>query len=95
MENIDVEKSKVFIIVKIIEYIPNAVVIKTLIKKTTGNVTAVSVDSGENLRDKIYTFDRFIQIIEGSAEIMIENDLQILNWPAHHHSGPFQKISFN
>ncbi|KKL99792.1 hypothetical protein LCGC14_1810900, partial [marine sediment metagenome] len=34
MENTDIEKSKAFIVVEIIEYIPNAVVIKTIIKKT-------------------------------------------------------------
>ena len=34
------EKSKTFIIVEIVEYIPNSVVIKTIIKKTTGNVSA-------------------------------------------------------
>ncbi|HEA22044.1 hypothetical protein LCGC14_0651820 [marine sediment metagenome] len=74
MENTDIEKSKAFIIVEIIEYVPNAVVIKTIIKKTTGNVTAVSFDSGENLTEKIARFDTFIQIIDGRAEILI-NDL--------------------
>jgi quercetin dioxygenase-like cupin family protein len=78
MENIDVENSKSFIIVEIIEYVPNAVVIKTIIKKTTGNVTAVSVDTGENITEKISPFDRFIQIIEGRAEIFIDNDSQTL-----------------
>jgi len=76
MENTEteIEKSKVFIIVEIIEYVPNAVVIKTIIKKTTGNVTAVSFDSGENLTEKISPFDTFIQIIEGRAEILIDDD---------------------
>lgn len=78
MENTEVEKSKVFIIVEIIEYVPNAVVIKTIIKKTTGNVSAVSFDSGENLTEKISPFDTFIQIIEGSAEIIINDDSQTL-----------------
>lgn len=78
MEKTDIEKSKVFIIVEIIEYVPNAVVIKTIIKKTTGNVTAVSFDSGENLEQKISPFDTFIQIIEGSAEIVIDDDSQTL-----------------
>ncbi len=76
MENTEteIEKSKVFIIVEIIEYVPNAVVIKTIIKKTTGNVTAVSFDSGENLTEKISPFDTFIEIIEGRAEILIDDD---------------------
>jgi quercetin dioxygenase-like cupin family protein len=78
MENTEVEKSKVFIVVETIEYIPNAVVRKTIIKKTTGNVTAVSFDSGENLTEKISPFDTFIQIIEGRAEILIDDSSQNL-----------------
>lgn len=74
----EVEKSKVFIVVETIEYIPNAVVIKTIIKKTTGNVTVVSFDSGENLTEKISQFDTFIQIIEGRAEILIDDSSQNL-----------------
>ena len=78
MENIEVEKSKVLIVVEIIEYVPNAVVIKTIIKKSTGNVSVVSVDSGENLTEKISPFDTFIQIIEGRAEILINDNSQSL-----------------
>jgi hypothetical protein len=33
------DKSKVHIIVEIIEYVPDSVVSKTIIKKTSGNVT--------------------------------------------------------
>lgn len=66
------EKSEMFIIVEIIEYIPNSVVIKTILKKTTGNVSAVSFDSGEGFAEKTSPFDTFIQIIEGKAEIIID-----------------------
>jgi hypothetical protein len=44
MESPEVEKAKTFIVVEIIEYVPNSVLIKTIIKKTTGNVSAVSFD---------------------------------------------------
>lgn len=65
-------------------------VTKTIIKKTTGNVTAVSFDSGEELTEKIFPFDTFIQIIEGRAEILIDNISQTLETgqsiiiPAHY-----------
>ncbi len=78
MKNTAFEISEAFIIVEIIEYVPNAVVIKTIIKKTTGNVTAVSVDTGENISEKVSPFDRFIQIIEGRAEIVIHDHSQTL-----------------
>ncbi|HLF33412.1 MAG TPA: cupin domain-containing protein [Cyclobacteriaceae bacterium] len=72
-EHFEHDKSKVFIIVEIIEYVPNSVVIKTIIKKTTGNVSVVSFDSGEALAVKISPFDTFIQIIDGNAEIVIDD----------------------
>lgn len=72
------EKSEIFIIVEIIEYVSNSVVIKTIIKKTTGNVSAVSFDSGEALTEKISPFDSFIQIIEGRAEIVIDDKSNLI-----------------
>ncbi|MCX6286679.1 MAG: cupin domain-containing protein [Bacteroidetes bacterium] len=74
----EVEKAKGFIIVEIIEYVPNSVVMKTIIKKTTGNVTAVSCDSGEAMTEKIIPFDTFVQIIDGKAEIIIDDESNLL-----------------
>lgn len=71
--NQELEKAKTHIIVEIIEYIPNSVVIKTIIKKTTGNISAVSFDSGEALSEKTSPFDTFIQIIDGEAVVVIDS----------------------
>ena len=68
----ELEKLKVHIIVEIIEYVPNAVVSKTIIKKTTGNVTVSSFDAGEELAEKTSPFDNYIQIIDGTAEVVID-----------------------
>lgn len=78
MKNIAVEKGKVLIVVEIIEYIPDSVLIKTIIKKTTGNVSAVSFDSGEALTEKISPFDTFIQVIDGKAEVVIDDIVHTL-----------------
>lgn len=78
-ENLEQEKNATFIILEIIEYIPNSVVIKTIIKKTTGNVTVSSFDSGEALTEKTSPFDTFIQVIDGKAEIVINGQSHILN----------------
>lgn len=72
MESLELEKSKAMIVVEIIEYVPDSVVIKTIIKKSTGNINAVSFDSGEKLDEKTSPFDTFIQIIDGKAEIIID-----------------------
>jgi quercetin dioxygenase-like cupin family protein len=68
----ELEKSKAVIIVGIIEYVPNAVLIKTIIKKSTGNISIMSLDTGEGLTEKISPFDTFAQIIDGKAEIVID-----------------------
>src|SRR4249920_2175349 len=77
-ESTDIEKSKSHIIVEIIEYVPNAVVIKTIIKKSTGNISVMSFDSGEGLTEKTSPFDTFAQIIEGKAEIVINKVCHLL-----------------
>jgi quercetin dioxygenase-like cupin family protein len=65
------EKSKVHIVVEILEYIPHAVLSKTIIKKTSGNITVSSFAAGEELAEKASPFDTFIQIIDGAAELCI------------------------
>jgi quercetin dioxygenase-like cupin family protein len=76
--NDEIAKSRVHIIVKIIEYVPNAIVSKTIIKKTTGNITVMSFDTGEELAEKIPPFDTFVQVIDGSAEITINKSVHLL-----------------
>ena len=73
MENPDFIKSKAFRVEEVIIYIPNSVVIKSIIKKLTGNISAVSFDSGELLSGKKSAFETFIQIIEGNAEVIIDD----------------------
>jgi quercetin dioxygenase-like cupin family protein len=73
-EFIEVEKGKIHIVVELIEYIPNAVVSKTIIKKITGNVTASSFDAGEEMDEKRSPFDTYIQIIDGVAELTIDRN---------------------
>ena len=72
VDNKELEKAKSHIIVEIIEYVPNSVVIKTIIKKSTGNISVMSFDTGEGLMEKTSPFDTFAQIIEGKAEIVID-----------------------
>jgi quercetin dioxygenase-like cupin family protein len=71
MVQTELEKSKAHIIIEIIEYVPNAVVSKTIIKKITGNITVSSFDEGEELAEKTSPFDSYIQVIDGAAEVVI------------------------
>jgi quercetin dioxygenase-like cupin family protein len=71
LDNTELEKSKAHIMVEILEYVPNSVQVRTVIKKTTGNITVTAVDAGEELADKTSPFDTFIQIIDGAAQVII------------------------
>src|SRR4051812_36105991 len=79
MENKEVEKSKVHLVLEILKYVPNAVLSKTILNKLTGNVTVSSFDTGECFSEKISPFDTFIQIIDGKAEVIIDGESKMLN----------------
>jgi quercetin dioxygenase-like cupin family protein len=78
MEPVEIQKSKAHITVEIIEYIPNSVVIKTILKKTTGSISVMSFDNGEGLTEKTTPFDTYAQIIDGQATIVISGTPHLL-----------------
>jgi len=104
VDSSEISKSTPHIIVEIIEYVDKSVVMKTILKKLTGDVGVLSFDAGEGLAEKITPFDTFIQIIEGQAEIFIDGKSSTLLTgqgiiiPAHRSSsikpnGRFKMIS--
>ena len=50
--DIELEKAEPMITVEIIEYVENSVVIKTILKKSSGNISVMSVDTGEGLTER-------------------------------------------
>ena len=78
MRTNEVEKSKMHILIEIIEYVPNSVVTRTIIRKTTGNVSVMAIDTGETLAEKISPYDTFVQIIDGKAEVLIGHRVNLL-----------------
>jgi quercetin dioxygenase-like cupin family protein len=104
VDSSEILKSTPHIIVEIIEYVDNSVLMRTILKKSTGDVELMSFDAGEGLAEKISPFDTFLQIIEGKAEIFIDKKPNILLTgqgiviPAHRSSyikphGRFKMIS--
>jgi len=77
MQHNEFEKSKIYTLNNMIEYVPGSVVSKTIIRKTTGNISVIAIDAGEMEAEKISPFDTLIQIIDGEAEIIIDEQL---NW---------------
>ncbi len=88
----EIEKGTSHIVVELIEYEHNAVVSKSIMKKTTGSINALSFASGEGLNEKTSPFDTYVQIIDGSAIIEIDGKLSTLQTgegiliPAHESS---------
>lgn len=74
----ELEKMKTHMLIEIVEYVPNSVVSKTIIRKTTGNINIVAIDTGETMTEKISPFDTFIQVIEGVAEVVIDSKAIVL-----------------
>ncbi len=72
-KTIELEKGQEYIIVEIVEYVPNAVMSRTIIKKLTGNVTAMSFSQGEELCEKTMPYDNYVQIIDGAADLKVDN----------------------
>jgi quercetin dioxygenase-like cupin family protein len=79
MQTNELEKAKIHILVEIIEYAPNTVVSRNIMRKTTGNISIVAIDTGEALVGKIFPFDIFVQVIEGVAEVIIDEQPNVLH----------------
>lgn len=56
-----------------VEYVQNSIRSKTIISKATGTINTVAFDSVEALEEIPSPFDAFIQVIDGSAEILIND----------------------
>src|ERR1700693_5269481 len=68
----EIDKGTAHIVVELIEYEHNAVVSKSIMKKATGSINALSFASGEGLNEKTSPFETYAQIIDGSAIIVID-----------------------
>lgn len=68
----ELAKAEPYLVVQIVKYNPKAVASKIILKKLTGNITAMSVATGQTVLDKTIAFDTFIQIIDGAAEVIID-----------------------
>jgi quercetin dioxygenase-like cupin family protein len=68
----EIPKGSPHIIVELIQYEHDAVVSKSIMKRATGSINAMSFDSGEGLNEKISPFDTYAQVIDGDAVIVVD-----------------------
>ncbi|MEQ8882493.1 MAG: cupin domain-containing protein [Cyclobacteriaceae bacterium] len=74
-----VRNSKIFVFPDVVAYVPNSVIIKTILKNLKGDIKAFSIDSGQVLEEKSYPFDTMVQVIDGEAEVTIKEISSTLN----------------
>ncbi len=55
----------------LVDYQDKAVVSRTLVKKSTGSVTAFAFDRGQELSEHTVPHDAFVYLIDGEAEITV------------------------
>lgn len=78
MENNEFEKGKRFSFANSISYTEKGVVSKHILKKETGNISLFAFDKGEGLSVHTTPFDALVLIVDGKADIIINEVSNIL-----------------
>ncbi len=73
MNNNEFQKSKIVNFADEVNYQQGSIVSKTIIKKSTGNVSLFAFSQGEALSEHTASFDALIQVLEGEAQIIINS----------------------
>ena len=68
----EIPKATSHIVVELIQYEHDSVVSKSIMKRATGSINAMSFDNGEGLNEKTSPFDTYAQVIDGHAVIVID-----------------------
>ena len=79
MDYLGSEDSSIYITIEIVEYVSGASVTKTVIKKYSTSLCTMLFESLESLKIKKRPVDNFIQVVEGSVEIIIEDVSSMLD----------------
>lgn len=78
MEPKKFEHSKVFCFPQMVEFAAEGIVSKRVIDRPVGTVTLFAFDKGQRLSTHSAPYDAMVQVIEGEAEIVInENPFQL------------------
>jgi quercetin dioxygenase-like cupin family protein len=64
-------KGKVLNFEEMVEYSSGGVISKQILKNQSGNITLFSFDQGQGLTEHTAPFDAVVQILDGTAEILI------------------------
>ncbi len=68
-----IQGAQSYLVNEIIQYAENTVASRLILKKTTGSITLMSFDKGQGLQESVSPFESFSHIIDGRAEMVINN----------------------
>jgi len=67
-----IEKKVVFAATELIDYATGGIVSKEFVHSPAGSITLFAFDQGQGLSEHIAPFDAVIEVLDGTAEIMID-----------------------
>ncbi len=76
--NAPIIKGEIIDLQNLITYVSHSIVSEVIYRKPTGSLTVVAVDAGETFNRGVSPFDNFIEIIDGAADIDIDNNTKHL-----------------
>ena len=67
-----IQSSKTFQLNTLIDYNTDAIVSRTLYQNNAGTITLFAFDRGQSLSEHTAPFDALVQVLDGTAEIIID-----------------------
>lgn len=70
-KNEGLEKSQAFQLADLLDYAPESIVSRIILKNEAGNITLFSFAEGQELSEHTAPYDAVVQVIDGSARLAI------------------------
>ncbi len=74
MKDTDDIEGGAFVMEDLVDYQKGSIVSRTLIDKDTGTLTLFAFDEGQSLSEHTAPFDAIINVLDGSAKVIIDGD---------------------
>lgn len=79
MESQEFAKAEVFSFPSEVDYTQGGIVSRNVIKRATGNISLFAFDKGESLSEHTAPFDAMVQVVEGTAHIIINGQTHVVS----------------
>jgi quercetin dioxygenase-like cupin family protein len=72
-------RGQVMVLNQSVDYADQSIVSKPVVKTPGGNVSLFAFDKGQELSEHTAPFDALIQVLDGTAQIRINDNVHLLN----------------